>query len=244
MTPSSTPVNDAGAGLPPVVLLHGWGGSFASTWDGSGWTASLRQRGRRVIGIDLPGHGTTAGGANPFDPASYGDLAGLVRKRLPEQGPVDVIAYSLGAKLTLAMAIREPALIRRAVLCGLGGNVFAPERLGDVLARLLETGIQPDAPAPLAELVRYGLGAGNDPARLAAVLRRPPNPVIAPEDLHALRGPFLVVAGNRDTVAQPLEPLLDALPNVRSLILPDIDHLSLPAQPAVLDAAIGFLSEE
>ena len=40
-----------------VVLVHGWGGSFATTWQRSGFSELLRDAGRDVIGIDLLGHG-------------------------------------------------------------------------------------------------------------------------------------------------------------------------------------------
>src|SRR5215218_8867716 len=41
----------------PVVLVHGWGGSFEATWRAPGWEALLEDAGRRVIGVDLLGHG-------------------------------------------------------------------------------------------------------------------------------------------------------------------------------------------
>ncbi|MES2257074.1 MAG: alpha/beta fold hydrolase [Pseudomonadota bacterium] len=234
--PVPAPVTSA---LPPVVLLHGWGGSYESTWVASGWRERLRARGRQVIGIDLPGHGAAPDSA---DPAAYADLAALVRERLPRQGQVDVIGYSLGAKITLALAVREPGLVRRAVLCGLGGNAFAPETHGAALAALLEQGVDDETPAGLAALVAYGLAAGNSAHRLAAVLRRPPNPQLNPAQLRALRCPLLLVTGELDTVAQPLEPLLQALPGARQLTLAGVDHLTLPAQPALMAAALAFCS--
>ena len=41
----------------PVVLVHGWGGSFESTWRSSGFADLLEDSGRDVIGVDLLGHG-------------------------------------------------------------------------------------------------------------------------------------------------------------------------------------------
>ena len=41
----------------PVVLVHGWGGSFLNTWQKSGFTALLEDADRAVIGVDLLGHG-------------------------------------------------------------------------------------------------------------------------------------------------------------------------------------------
>ena len=49
----------------PVVLVHGWGGSFATTWQDNGFTELLRDAGREVIGVDLLGHGDGAEAARP-----------------------------------------------------------------------------------------------------------------------------------------------------------------------------------
>ena len=50
----------------PVVLVHGWGGSFRTTWRQSGFTELLADAGRTVIGVDLLGHGAAP---KPHDPA-------------------------------------------------------------------------------------------------------------------------------------------------------------------------------
>ncbi|HEU4841145.1 MAG TPA: alpha/beta fold hydrolase [Ilumatobacteraceae bacterium] len=50
---------------PPVLLVHGWGGSFDATWRRSGFTELLADAGREVIGVDLLGHGDAP---KPHDP--------------------------------------------------------------------------------------------------------------------------------------------------------------------------------
>ena len=65
---------------PPVVLVHGWGGSFAATWQRSGFTDLLADAGREVIGIDLLGHGTAP---KPHDPEAYDDLTAPRRRGAP-----------------------------------------------------------------------------------------------------------------------------------------------------------------
>ena len=52
------------------MLVHGWGGSFATTWERSGFTALLADAGRPVVGVDLLGHGAAP---KPHDPAAYDD---------------------------------------------------------------------------------------------------------------------------------------------------------------------------
>ena len=67
----------------PVVLVHGWGGSFASTWQRNGFTALLDDACLEVIGVDLLGHGDAP---KPHDPDAYHDLTERVVEALPE-GP-------------------------------------------------------------------------------------------------------------------------------------------------------------
>lgn len=224
---------------PPIVLLHGWGGSFESTWVANGWLDAIRALGRTVVPVDLPGHGSAAGST---DPADYSSLVDVVRRTIREDVAVDAIGFSLGAKLVLALAARDMNRYRRIVVGGLGGNAFAPERLGDVVADALESGVTESAPAPVRQLVDYALSAGNDPRRLAAVLRRPPNPVITPARLMWLRLPTLVIAGDQDAIAMPLDPLLEALPHARRCVLPGVDHLGLPSHKEFRNVALAFLS--
>jgi pimeloyl-ACP methyl ester carboxylesterase len=224
---------------PPIVLLHGWGGSFESTWAANGWLDAIRAMGRTVVPIDLPGHGPAGGSTDPED---YSMLVEAVGRKIPEDIAIDAIGFSLGAKLVLALAARDLNRYRRIVVAGLGGNAFAPERLGDVVANALESGLTESTPAPVRRLVDYALSAGNDPRCVAAVLRRPPNPVITPTRLMWLRLPTLVIAGDQDAIAMPLEPLLEALPHASRRVLPGVDHLSLPSRKEFRDAALAFLS--
>src|SRR5690348_13381526 len=103
-----------------VVLVHGWGGSFDSTWRRSGFTELLADAGRDVIGVDLLGHGTAP---KPHDPAAYEDLTVRVADALPDE-PVDAVGFSLGAMTLLRMAIADSSRFRRLVLAGVGNNLF------------------------------------------------------------------------------------------------------------------------
>ena len=53
---------------PPVLLLHGFGTTAATTWGENGWIDLLTDSGRTVIAVDLLGHGTAP---TPHDPAAY-----------------------------------------------------------------------------------------------------------------------------------------------------------------------------
>lgn len=224
---------------PPIVLLHGWGGSFDSTWACNGWLDAIRAMGRTVIPMDLPGHGLAGGSAYPED---YATLVQDVSEKIPANTVVDAVGFSLGAKLLLALAARDRKQYRRIVVAGLGGNAFSTEPAGELIANALEQGLTEAAPAPVRRLVEYALSAGNDPLCMAAILRRPPNPVITSMRLTGVHCPTLVIAGDQDAIAMPIAPLMEALPHATSRLLPGVDHLGLPACPEFKHAALAYLS--
>lgn len=222
----------------PVVLLHGCGGSRESTFVGTGWLSALSEAGRTGVAPHLPGHGTRSASR---DPASYADLAGLVMHELPA-GVFDAVGFSLGAKLALELAIRAPERIGRLVLGGIGDNVFAPESIAEAAARALEHGPTPETPPPVLAFLETWEPERNDARAIAAVLRRPPNPTFTEERLRRISAPVLIVNGDADPVTRLGHRLVSSLAHVTSVILPGVDHLSLPAQPDFIRHAVEFLA--
>jgi pimeloyl-ACP methyl ester carboxylesterase len=222
----------------PVVLVHGWGGSFAATWERSGFTALLADAGRDVIGVDLLGHGTAP---KPHDPAAYTDLSARIVDALPDT-PVDAVGFSLGALTLLQTAIAAPERFHRLVLAGVGRNVF--ERDDAATARILAGIEEAEGSAGEDNLARlfgqYARNAGNDALALAAVLRRPDPDPITPADVARVSCPVLVVLGDHD-FAQPADALVDALPDARYVALRNTDHFATPESFAFIDATLGFL---
>ncbi len=87
-----------------LLLIHGIG-STGATWAG---IAPLLAQDRRVIAIDLPGHGQTQ--ADP-DSCTFEGLAAGLERFLVEQdlAGVDMVGSSLGGRLVLEMARRGRA---------------------------------------------------------------------------------------------------------------------------------------
>jgi pimeloyl-ACP methyl ester carboxylesterase len=228
----------------PVVLVHGWGGSFESTWERTGFTALLADAGREVIGVDLLGHGTAP---KPHDPEAYADLSARIVEALPA-GPVDAVGFSLGALTLLRTAIAAPDRFQRLVLAGIGRNVF--ERDDAATARIL-AGVEGTAEVAAGEAVddldnlarlfgQYSHIEGNDGVALAAVLRRPDPGPITPADLSVVACPVLVALGDHD-FARPAEALVRALPDARYVELRHTDHFATPESFAFIDAVLEFL---
>ncbi|MFD6664486.1 alpha/beta fold hydrolase [Micromonospora chalcea] len=95
----------------PLVLLHG---EYGSTETFAPIRPALATR-RRLIAVDLQGHGRTADVDRPLRYESMADdVAALLRHLgLPR---ADVLGYSLGGGVALRTAVQHPDLIRRLVL--------------------------------------------------------------------------------------------------------------------------------
>jgi pimeloyl-ACP methyl ester carboxylesterase len=219
-----------------VVLVHGWGGSFAATWRRSGFTELLADAGRPVIGVDLLGHGDAP---KPHEPEAYADLTTRIEEALPA-GPVDAVGFSLGALTLLRLAIRRPDAFRRIVVAGIGHNAFERDDVGRarILAGLDGTAEPEDNLARLFS--QYADQPGNDRLALAAVMRRDDAMALTPDALAAVTAPVLVVLGDRD-FAGPAEPLVDALPDARLVTLRNVDHFATPESFGFIDATLEFL---
>lgn len=222
----------------PLVLVHGWGGSYRSTWQGPGIDQIFADTGHAVSGIDLLGHGDAD---KPHDPAAYGDLPGFLLDHLPDE-PAIVVAFSLGALTTLRAALREPARFAGIVLAGIGNGVFEPHKPEET-ARII-AGVEGTAPSDdnIARLFgQYARQTDNDVAALAAVLRRPPSPPLEPGQLSAVECPVLVCIGDKDFAA-PADRLASAFPSGQLVELPRTDHFATPGSFAFIDAVMDWLA--
>jgi pimeloyl-ACP methyl ester carboxylesterase len=227
--------------MTPVVLVHGWGGSFETTWRRPGFAALLEDAGRPVLGVDLLGHGDAP---KPHDPAAYADLTIRIEEELPAE-PVDAVGFSLGALTLLRLAIRRPDAFHRLVLAGIGGNVLEPDhsRAAQIAAGLQAVRDGADLGSldqPVRIFVQYALQPGNDLSALTAVMQRAPAAAVAPDDLARVTCPVLVVIGDRD-VAAPGDPLAAAFPDGRCVTLPRVDHFRTPEDFGFVDATLEFL---
>lgn len=258
-------VGSRGAGS-PLLLIHGFTGRGTS-W---GRNASAFARQRRVISVDLPGHGRSG---TPSDPARMSvertadDLAVILGR--VRAIPADVIGYSLGARVALRLAIVHPRTVRRLVLESPSAGILTePERRARCAAdaaladRLERDGIEAFVddwerqpvfashrrlPAETAARLRSER-LRNRPAGLAASLRGAGQGIMAPlhDRLGEVRAPTLVITGALDAPGRTRAAVVAAgIPGARAEVLAGAGHtphLELPA--AFRSLVLAFLEEE
>lgn len=219
---------------PPVLLLHGWG---ASLYMWRSWFAPLAAAGRRVIAVDLPGHGLSD---KPDDDAAYrlAPMMGVVRRLLDAEriARVEVVAQSMAGTIALELLLAgEPRIARLALVNPAAFGVVPllsitralPFRwAGRAMPYLVTRGsvarahrlVYADASRITQRDVDQYWAPSQFPAygralfRLAAGFEwdRPPADVMAAR-LTALRAPLQVVLGGRDRLVRGARPYVDAL---------------------------------
>jgi pimeloyl-ACP methyl ester carboxylesterase len=242
------------AGLRPVLLIHGFSSSSKLNWEDTGWLAFLLEAGRRVITVDLPGHGRSGA---PEDMDSYSpsriraDLLQIafdagarpVEAGDPSSG-LDVIGYSLGSRLGWEFGATQPELVHRLVLGG--PNMADPLAEFDLVAaqHYLADGtpIEDESTAGLLKMAQ-ALPSNNIFALLSlveAIKTEPYDPAEAVPHM-----PMLLVAGENDERAASLPQLAELAAKAGSmaeqLLLPGRNHTSAITSRAFKQAAVGFL---
>lgn len=247
------PASDAG--LRPVLLIHGFSSSSKLNWEDTGWVAALLDAGRRVITVDLPGHGRSGA---PEDRDSYSpsriraDLlqaafdagARPLQDGNPSSG-LDVVGYSLGSRLAWEFGATQPELVHRLVLGG--PNMADPLAEFDLVAAqdFLADGT-PIADESTARLLRMAqlLPSNNIFALLTLVEAIKDEPYDPAEAVPHV--PLLLVAGELDERLGSLAGLADlaakAGTSAEQLVLSGRNHTNAVTSRAFKQAAIAFLA--
>lgn len=239
--------SDQGAG-DGIVLVHGFAASARENWEKSGWIQMLLRAGRRVVAVDLPGHGESD---KPHEPAAYSialfaDAVLAVTDHLQIKKP-DLVGFSLGARVTLELLSRRPDRYLLGVLCGVGDTLLqAREARAQVgLIEAFEAQSAEDVPAGLGRQFRqFAEAQGQDLKALAACARAfDAQPMTwTAERLSRIGNETLVVAGSGDILAGSAPGLARCLGNARGKQIPGCGHMDCLTQPMFKAAVMDFLA--
>ncbi|WP_165225433.1 alpha/beta fold hydrolase [Aquisphaera insulae] len=180
----------------PVVMLHGAFMAIPGDW--AGWVAELAKT-RKVIALEMQGHGRTADIPRPFRSEDLADdvAALLDYLKIPT---ADIIGYSMGGGVALQCAIRHPEKVRKVVIISAVFRQDGWVKEGvDALPKLtaetfkgspVEAGYKKLSPTPDAfpEFVKHLVESFSKPYDFGA------------ERLKATRAPMFFIHGDADGV--------------------------------------------
>jgi pimeloyl-ACP methyl ester carboxylesterase len=233
---------DEGEG-PPVLLVHGFASSSRINWVNPGWFVALNGAGFRAIAIDNRGHGESEKLYAPSD-YSVATMAEDAARLLDHLGieTADVIGYSMGGRIGVALAIEHPDRVRRLVLGGVGESLVAGMQNGEAIARAMEVADPADVTDEAAlGFRRFADRNGSDRRALAACARALVTP-FAPERIAEIGQEVLVVNGAEDRIAGSPATLTALLRRSKLLEIQRRDHMTTVGDKAFKEAALEFLA--
>jgi pimeloyl-ACP methyl ester carboxylesterase len=257
---------DYGAGDgPPVVMIHGLGGSWQN------WLENIPRIGqeRRVIAVDLPGHGESEMPVEKMSISGFGRCVDALCSEL-DLGEVVLVGNSMGGFTAAEVAIQFPERAAGLVLVSAAGITITSLRRQPVLvgARVVAmaatwAGTRAEhlvtrrrlRPLLYGTFIRH---AGRIPTDLLYEITRSSGREGWTHALDALtsydfrdrlpeiRCPTLIVWGADDM----LTPVSDAseferlIPNARKVVLADTGHVAMIERPPTFnECAVEFLRE-
>jgi pimeloyl-ACP methyl ester carboxylesterase len=228
----------------PIVLVHGFASNATVNWVGTGWVATLTRAGRRVIALDNRGHGASS---KLYDPAAYHSnlMAGDVRALLDHLGlpRADIMGYSMGARITAALALQHPAYVHSAIFGGLGIHLVAGAGLPPAIADAMEAATLDDVHDAFGRMFRaFAEQTKSDRKALAACIRGS-RQAMTPEQVGAIRAPVLIAVGTKDTIAGSAFELAALIPNAKVLDIAGRDHMLAVGDKVFKEGVLKFLAE-
>lgn len=223
----------------PVLLVHGMGGD-SRTWDR--FARTLAQGGRRVIAVDLRGHGRSAHAPSYLFDEFGDDLLALCEHLA--LGEVDVVGHSLGGHCASLLAQSRPGLVRRLVLEETPLPLRPGETLGPMSGRLPTPVELWHATTSLVRHPRAALAFDRSMTRSALAQFHRPNPAWW-DRLPRIAAPTLVVCGGPSGMVHPerLAAAAEAIPNCRVVTI-EVGHSVHRDRPNQFEAVVAaFLAD-
>ena len=227
-----------------ILLIHGFASNTATNWADPRWISLLAQSGRRVIAFDNRGHGLSE---KLYDPSLYGapSMAGDALRLLDHLGiqRVDVLGYSMGARIAAFLVLQHPERVRSVILGGLGINMVRGMVGSGPLAKALEVKSIDDVTNDTARSFRaFAEQTGSDLLALAACMRGPRERIL-PEQLATIEVPVLVAVGTRDVIGGSGAELAKLIPGAQLLVIEGRDHMKAVGDAGFKQGVLDFLTK-
>src|ERR1700722_6185420 len=145
-------IHPAGERAGTAFLVHAFATSRAENWRRLEWYGAFERKNYRIVALDLRGHGESE---KPHDPAAYGrdDLVGDIVGLMDHLGlgRVDLMGYSMGARLSLQTALAHPGRVANLIVGGIGGRMLQPQPAPAAGAMTMAEAMRAEDPEAITE---------------------------------------------------------------------------------------------
>jgi len=154
----------------------------------------------------------------------------------------DVMGYSMGARITAFLTMKNPDRVRSAIFAGLGINMVRGLAGTGPIAHALEAASIDDVTNPTARTFRaFAEQTRGDLKALAACIRSARQPITA-EDVATITRPVLVAVGTEDVIGGSATELARLIPGAQALEIVGRDHMRAVGDRTYKDGVLAFLA--
>ena len=232
---------------PPLILIHGAGGSFLS------FHPYLRRlQGETIYAPDLPGHGKSEGAGKSSIQEYADDIAHFMDSLHIEEAVI--VGLSMGSGIALTLALKYPHKVKALALMGGGAklrvaqstldHVGNPETFEVTVEAVNRACFSSYASEELVALSKKAMLDAGPAVLLGDYLAC--NQFDVTTQLEQIQIPTLILCGAEDVMTPPKHSqyLKDHLPNAQLHILEKTGHMLTLEQPeAVMKFLKQFLDE-
>ncbi len=219
---------------PPVILIHGAGGSCLS------WPPQLRRlSGETIYALDLPGHGQSQG-AGRQSISAYADDVAQFMQSLKIRSAV-IVGISMGSAIALTLALNYPKKVKGLGLLGGGAKMR-------VASSILDTAGNPNTFESAVDSINTNCFSESTPQNIIQLSKqnmlkiRPPvllgdflacNEFDVAGQLKKVNPPTLIICGAEDKMTPPKfsESLRDGITKSRLHVLDQAGHMVMLEKP-------------
>jgi pimeloyl-ACP methyl ester carboxylesterase len=227
----------------PIVLIHGFASNHAVNWTNTLWVRALTEVGRRVIAFDNRGHGRSD---KPHDPNAYSSaiMAEDARHLIDYLGlgRVDVMGYSMGARIAAFLTLAHRPRVRSVIFGGLGSHLINGVGLPLDIAEAMEAPSLSALTQPRQRMFRaFAEQTNSDLTALAACIRGS-RQTLTVAQVAQIDCPALVAIGSKDDIAGDPHRLAALMPQATALEIPNRDHQLAVGDKIFKQGTLRFLS--